>query len=174
MVAFRSGPDLSYAVVDLTNAYPRAHRILRGVELIGRKDVAIVDEISMDDASRITWNFHTRAEISLDGRDATLRLGGKILHAQILAPASAKFAVESANPPPPQKQQPDVHNLVVQLPEPVSHTRIIVLLSPQSAPQSSPQFGGEEIERKAVEIPKFPALANMIEESPVKQARTGG
>jgi hypothetical protein len=164
MVAFHSGPDLSYAVVDLTNAYPHARRILRGVEMLGSKDIAIVDEVAIDDSSRITWNFHTRAQISLDGRDATLRLNGKSLHAQILAPASAKFDIESANPPPPQMQQPDVRNLVVRLAEPVSHTRIIVLLSPES--------GGEQIQRRAVEAPKFAPLANLILDSPVKQARS--
>jgi hypothetical protein len=155
MIAFHSGPDRSYAVVDMTSAYADSRRILRGIELLDRRDVAVVDEVEMDKPSRITWGFHTRADISAEGDRATLRLGDKTLHARILSPAGAKFEVASANPPAPQKQQPDVKNLQVHLPGLFSHTRIIVLLSPDA--------GGER------DAPKIEPLATWINEGPIKR-----
>jgi len=172
MVAFHSGPDRSYAVVDMTSAYPRGRRILRGIELLNRRDVAIVDEVELSAPSRITWNFHTRAKISIDGGSgdgATLRLGGKMMHARIVAPAGATFEIQSANPPPPQKQQPDVRNLVVHLPSLLSHTRIIVLLTPEG--RASEETGGEGDAAGALgRAPKFEPLARWIEEAPIRHS----
>jgi hypothetical protein len=157
MIAFHSGPDRSYAVVDMTNAYADGRRILRGIELLDQRDVAVVDEVTMDKPSRITWAFHTRADVSIDGDRATLRLGDKTLHARILSPAGAKFEVASANPPPPQKQQPDVKNLRVHLPGLFSHTRIVVLLTPDAGGQAG---GGE---------PRIEPLATWIDQGPIKR-----
>lgn len=166
MLAYYSGPDRSYAVTDLTSAYKNAKRIMRGVELIDHRDVAIVDEVEMAGPSRITWNFHTKAKIALDGASAMLELGGRELHAQILVPEGAKFEVASANPPPPQTQNPDVSNLQVHLPERLTHTRIIVLLSPVVGKEND-----ERIVRAERSAPKFEPLKDWITDSPMKQAR---
>jgi hypothetical protein len=164
MLAFRSSPDRSFAVVDMTNAYPGGRRILRGIELLNRRDVVVVDEVAMDKPSRITWGFHTRAEVAVDGDAATLTLGGKTLRARILAPAGAAFRVTSANPPPPQKQEPDVKNLEVRLPSLFAHTRIVVLLTPAG--------GREEEERDAQPAgPRIDPLDAWIDEGPVRRFR---
>jgi hypothetical protein len=166
MMAFHSGPDHSYAVADLTAAYSHAKRVMRGVELIDHRDIAIVDEVEMDGPSRITWNFHTKAKITVDGANATLELGGRTLRAQILVPDGAKFEVASANSPPPQTQQPDVSNLQVRLRTRLSHTRIIVLLSPEVG-----RVHDERIVRAEHGPPQFEPLKNWIDDSPIKQAR---
>jgi hypothetical protein len=162
MAGFFSAPERSYAVVDMTAAYPHARRVLRGIEMLHRTDVIVVDEVEMDGPTRITWNFHTKAHIKASGASARLEMNGRILDAQILAPAGAKFEVISANPPPPQAQQPDVHNLIVHLPEPVAHTRIIVLLSPLAV------AGGEPMARAQQPPAKIQPLSHWIADSPVK------
>ena len=43
-----------------------------------------------------------------------------------------------ASPPPPQAQQPDVHNLTVRLPGPVRKLRLAVLLTPTGAGGEAP------------------------------------
>jgi hypothetical protein len=171
MVAFHSGPDRSYAVVDMTNAYPNAHRMIRGIELINHKDVAVIDEVDMGKPSRITWHFHTRAKISIDKSTATLLLASKTLRAQILEPAGATFEVVSANPPRPQKQEPDVSDLIVHMPGLVTHTRIIVLLTPE--PRANLEVraeGGEHaghLDQTDIAL-KFEPLDAWIQASPVK------
>jgi hypothetical protein len=172
MLAFRSGPDRSYAVVDMTAAYPHAKRVMRGIELLDRRNIAIIDEVETSGPARITWNFHTKAKISIDATDATLRLGGKILRAEILSPKGATFEIVAANPPPPQKQEPEVHDLIVHLPERVSKTRIIVLLSPIAAPGGrAVSRDDERIVRGNESAPKFEPLQTWIDEAPVKHAR---
>jgi hypothetical protein len=52
---------------------------------------------------------------------------------RILEPAGAVFAVLDANPPPPERQQPDVHKLIVRLPEKTRQVRIAVEFIPAGA-----------------------------------------
>ncbi len=168
MVAFHSSPTRSYAVVDMTNAYANAKRVVRGVAMLNRRDVVVVDEIEMGKPSRITWNFHTRAHVEAEGDHATLTLGGKTLEATILSPAGAKFEAISAKSAPPQEQQPDVTNLVVHLPDLAAHTRIIVMLSPDlraervmrgEEPGAEPR---QESPREVRATPKLEALDDWI------------
>ena len=82
----------------------------------------------------------TKAKIEV-GRDrATLTMGREKLEARILSPEGAKFEIVSANPPSPQHQQPDVHNLTVRLPAKTTQTRVAVLLFPASAAESAPSL----------------------------------
>jgi hypothetical protein len=165
LIAFHTGSDRSYAVVDTTGAYPHAHRVLRGIEMLGRRDLLVVDEVEMSDPSQITWNFHTKANISLDGDGAVLEMGGKKLRARILAPEGARFEIANANPPAPQKQEPNVKNLQVQLRDRSSRTRIIVLLSPELTPPS------ERILRSVDQPIKVDPLKSWIEQGPIGGGR---
>ncbi len=130
LVGFLSTPERALAVADLSEAYrPKADRILRGVAVLKRRAVLVQDEIEAPRPLEAVWNFHTRARIELHGASATLKLGQAQIEAHILSPKGANFGVISANPPPPQGQQPDMHNLVIRLPG-VTRARIAVLLAP--------------------------------------------
>ncbi|HEV2350111.1 MAG TPA: heparinase II/III family protein [Terriglobia bacterium] len=115
VVAFYSSPERAFAVADLTQGYaPKAHRILRGVALLHRDSVMIEDEVVVTKRAEVLWNFHTRAKVELHGNRAELVLNSQRLEARILSPRGAKFEVVPADPPPPEAQQPDVHNLTVR------------------------------------------------------------
>jgi hypothetical protein len=156
LIAYSSTPERALAVADLTRAYrANTRQVLRGIELLDRKRVVIEDEVESDKPLDIVWNFHTRAKIQLDGDKATLTQETVRLEAKILAPANAKFEVISANPPPPQRQQPDIQNLVIRLAGKTTSARIIVLLTPIS--------DGE----KPLETPKVEPLAEWIARGPL-------
>jgi hypothetical protein len=133
ITAFHSAPDRAHAVADLSAAYARqADRVTRGIALLGRRQVLVQDEL-VGARGQITWQIHTKAKIDLDRQQAVLHLNDETLHAQILSPRGAKFAVEPATAPPPQRQQPDVQKLIVRLPASSNATRIAVLFIPSNA-----------------------------------------
>jgi heparinase II/III-like protein len=128
IVAFLSTPDRAFAVADLTSGYaPIAHRVRRGIALLNRSRALVEDEVETNDPTDVVWNFHTSAQIELDGSRATLSLGGKQIEARILSPQGARFEAFPADPPPPQAQQADVHNLEIRLPG-RTEVRIAVVL----------------------------------------------
>jgi hypothetical protein len=129
LVAFLSTPRRAFAVVDLTDAYrPKLTSALRGLALLDRQHVLVQDEVQSPEPLSLVWNFHTSANIDLHDNRAVLSQGGVKIQARILSPDGARFEVMSANPVPPQKQQPDVRNLVIRLPERVTNVRISVLI----------------------------------------------
>jgi hypothetical protein len=116
LVAFHAAPDLSFAVADLTAGYRKnATRVQRGIALLDARRVLLHDEIDAKPGQHLVWNFHTasKIEIAPDGASAILTHGSAHLKATLLSPAGAKFEPISANPPPPQAQQPDVTNLTI-------------------------------------------------------------
>jgi len=130
IVGFLSTPDRAFAVADLTEAYaPRGCKVRRGVALLRRNEVLVEDEIESGDPIDLIWNFHTRANVELDGGRVILSLEGKQIEARILSPERVRFEVIPADPPPPQAQQPDVHNLVIRLPT-AKQVNIAVALAP--------------------------------------------
>jgi heparinase II/III-like protein len=128
IIAFLSSPGRAFAVADLTAGYePRAREIHRGVALLDRSRALIEDEVQMNEPTGLVWNFHTRAQVKVDGGHATLSLGGKQIDARILSPEGAHFEVFPADAAPPQAQQPDVQNLEIRLPA-TTKARIAVML----------------------------------------------
>ncbi|HLY63368.1 MAG TPA: heparinase II/III family protein [Terriglobia bacterium] len=115
MVAYHSSPDRAFAVADLTQGYaPKTDWALRGIAMLNRNSVLIQDEVAPSRPVDIQWNFHTRANIELHGDRAELELNNQRLEARILSPRGAKFEVVPSDPPPPEAQQPDVHNLIIR------------------------------------------------------------
>lgn len=130
LVGYLSTTARAFAVADLTDGYkPKVTLARRGVALLDRRQVLVQDEVEAPEPVEIVWNFHTRAKIDLHGSRATLSQRKARMEARILSPEGARFEMISANPPPPQAQQPDVHNLVIRLPEKTTQTRIAVLLA---------------------------------------------
>lgn len=131
LVAYSSTLERAFAVADLSAAYaPKVKQARRGVALLNRRQVLVQDEVETTGAADLVWNFHTRARVELKGSRATLMQGKAQLEARILSPEGARFEVISASPPPPQAQQPDVHDLIIRLPRARGPVRIAVLLAP--------------------------------------------
>ena len=113
---FVSSPASGKATVDLTSAYSTAFQGVERqivLERSPRLRVALTDTIDAATAQSIRWNMHTRAAVVLDGSRALLELQGKRMYATIHSPAGAKFQVVSSDVAPPQGQQPDVSNLII-------------------------------------------------------------
>lgn len=130
LVAYYSTEARAFAVANLTEAYgPQVTSAFRGLALLNRRQVLVQDELQCTKQGQIAWNFHTRAKIELKADRALLSQGKAQLEVRVLSPKNAKFEIVSANPPPPQAQQPDVQNLVLRVPS-ATQVRIAVLLAP--------------------------------------------
>ena len=128
IVRIHASPERAHAVADLTAAYKEsASRAWRGVARLGSRGVLIQDEVEAKRPIRLKWNFHTDApDIKASGDRATLSKGDRSIVLHIVEPTGAAFAVEPCNPPPPQKQQPNVRNVSLTLPVAKS-ARIVVV-----------------------------------------------
>ncbi len=141
IVAFSSERDRAFAVLDLSDAYRQdARRAQRGVALLNGRQVLIQDEFDLTGDAEVKWSFHTEAKVELSGSTARLSQGGKELSAQILSPAEARFDVVAVHPPPPQKQQDNLSNLIIRMPRSRGPVRIAVLLTPGDAPAPAPRL----------------------------------
>jgi hypothetical protein len=144
---FRSGPDLSLAIADLTPAYARqAQRVWRGLSLVSRRQVLVQDEIQAEIPVEVIWALHTEAEVRLnpDNRTAYLSLGGARLAARILSPPEAVFKLLPARPGPlsphpmEQAENRGVSKLTIHLQE-VQDLRLAVALTPLTG-EPGPEF----------------------------------
>ncbi|MEW6237901.1 MAG: heparinase II/III family protein [Candidatus Omnitrophota bacterium] len=141
IVRFDSKPDWAFAVADLSAAYAsQAKKVVRGIAMADRKRILIQDEINALNPSVIEWSMLTPGEIQVDGSTAILKKSGKTLQAEILSPAGAAFHIESANPPAPEKQQPDIKKLVVRPAGKTENCRFAILLTPCSDGAQPPKF----------------------------------
>ncbi len=143
IVGFSSTRSRACAVADLSAAYrSQTRHVSRGIALLQRQHVLVQDEIEGDRPFEAVWGMHTPGEIQVDGTHAKLRLQDVHLFARILEPAGAHFEALAANPPRPQAQNHGFQKLIVRLPEKVSRTRIVVMLSP-SRTDAAPVFTPE-------------------------------
>ena len=143
---FVSQPHRAAAVTDLTAAYAKhATKAQRGLALLDRKQVLVQDEIQCPAPAEVWWflHTHTKAQLSADGRSATLTQGKTRLLAQIISPAQATFQVMKAEPlpaaphPPKQGNNAKYSKLAIEL-KAVRDARLAVLLTPLTEGQSAP------------------------------------
>jgi len=132
-----------HAVVDLTGAYrqeksePKAgenNSVQRGVAILGKDWVLVHDEIKGHSGQSVQWQIHTEAKVQVRGKEADLKLGDKTIKAIVLSPDHVVFETLSANPPPPQRQNPGVTRLVVRTQVPKEGMNIVIAfqLSPNA------------------------------------------
>lgn len=117
VVAASAQNNTEMSIVNLDNAYKaKLRRWKRGMKIIGDKGVLIQDEITPKQTVDVTWNFHTRAQITLtnNGRRATLRQGQKTLQMTILFPVGAHFEATNDTSLSPNSPNPDVHDLIIR------------------------------------------------------------
>ena len=137
ILRFASTPRDAFAIADLTEAYPAARRVWRGIALLQRSQVLVQDEVHMEAPADVQWGMLTEAEIETKGGEATLFQGGARLHARIVEPEGACFEVEGCDPPEPQKQQPGVRRLALRLDQ-MKRGRIVILLTPYREGEAVP------------------------------------
>jgi hypothetical protein len=143
VTSFSPAAPNPYTILDLSSVFAgQATHVSRGFKIVGEKSVLVQDEIAgLKAGSTVRWAMVTSADISVDGAAATLTDHGKQLHARLLSPAGATFAVLSAEPP---KNSYDAANpgrriLVVNAPAGTDgNLRISVWLQPASARELTP------------------------------------
>jgi hypothetical protein len=124
---------MTVAIVDLSDAYDApVTSVRRRMELLDRT-MLITDTVESAHPVDVVWNLHTQADIKIteDGMTAMLSQAGNRVRAKVHFPKDARFETVSANPPPPQRQQPDVKNLIIRQPAKVKDLRLQVTLMPQ-------------------------------------------
>jgi hypothetical protein len=115
------------AVIDLGKAYPGklvAHQ--RGVGLAAGNAAFIRDEIEAAEPVEALWGMVTDADVTVEGRRATLRKGGESLTAEIALPEDARFEVVSTDQKAPQNTNLGTKKLVVRLSRKITKARIEV------------------------------------------------
>lgn len=126
---FESTDRFGSAIVDLTEAYSpvftKATRKLT-LERLPTQRILVEDSLNATRECVIRWNMHTSANIQLHDREATLERRGKHLRVKIEKPEGVRFEVIGCNPPPPQAQQPNVHNLIIFVPLKIGSNDILV------------------------------------------------
>lgn len=127
------------AVADLSAGYAGlAGRVWRGWALVpgDRPSFLVQDELDQVTGKEVAWQVHTRAEVSVEagGLRAVLRQGNEALSAQLLAPAGASLAVESAEQPEPENANRGVRRLVVRVAATTQPLRIAVQFTPGADP----------------------------------------
>ncbi len=143
LTAFSSSGDQTFAIADLKAAYPdKLAGWLRGIMLLNRRQVLLQDEIMPKLPADITWNFHTRATITIagDGKEATLAQGTTKLVARIIQPINARFETAAVRLSSPQRSTAGVSNLMVRLPHMTSPTTVAVLFSSPEDRASQPKI----------------------------------
>ena len=132
LTAFSNGPNQSFAITDLKAAYPQnLAGWQRGIKLLNHRQVLVQDEVVPKQSADFTWNFHTRASITIagDGTVATLSQGTAKLAARILAPSNVSFEKTVVRLSSPQRSTAGVSNLRILLPQVASRTTIAVLFT---------------------------------------------
>lgn len=143
ILRFAAGSGEATAVVDLSAAYPAAKRVWRGVAMREDQVVIIQDEIESGNALEAAWRMHTEAEVAVNGARATLSQGGKTLHARILQPPGAGFAVENVQVPKPQNPIRDVRCLTATAGGRVRSQTLVIALSLDEAATQKARSPGE-------------------------------
>jgi len=129
IIAFSSDDTGGSAIADLSKAYTMTKSVVRGISLSNGKCLLIEDEVMAEKPVDVLWGMTTRAKIEINGNNVTLQQKGKRLYASILSPANAVFEKLNANPPPPERQQPEASKLAVKLAGKITDLRLVVAFS---------------------------------------------
>ena len=134
LIAFSNDSYRSYAVVDLTAAYPEMKRVQRGIALVDGRDVLIQDEIDGADAADVVWQMLTRAQVAPNYGRTVLSQNGRSIVLRVVEPVDAMVRTGRVLAPAPQGQQPDVTVIRALLPRRTTSARIVIWLSTGDRP----------------------------------------
>lgn len=136
-----TGSRAAFAIVDLSKAYqPVVSAAHRGFMLTGsseanqdRRHLVVQDELEATEPISIQWFMHTAADVTVNGRTATMAQNGSSATLTLLEPESAILTLESAEQPEPQKSNKGITRITVAHKHPGGAVRIVIQLSPGSA-----------------------------------------
>jgi len=91
IVAASDTGDRPHTVIDMSDVYKgQLAEARRGVALLKGQGVVVQDELQAGrEQADVRWAMVTRAEVALNGSEATLRQDGKTLKVSVLEPAGA-------------------------------------------------------------------------------------
>lgn len=99
LLTAKGSPDRAFAVVDMTETNDRILRGKRGVLLLHKRSVAVIqDELTLDGEGEVVWSVWTEAAVTLNksGRTAKLQINGKTMVCRLCGVGSpARFTAES-------------------------------------------------------------------------------
>ena len=134
IVQFASTPARAFGITDLSAAYPATGaKLQRGIALLERARVLVQDDASgLKPGTALAWRMVTEAAVTLeDAHHATLTQHGRMLRAEILAPAGARFTRHPAKPATAAEKQNDAYTVLeAQLTPETSDARLAILLTP--------------------------------------------
>jgi hypothetical protein len=130
IVNFHASTDESAGAIDLSEAYvPHAKSVFRTIILLKNDGIIVKDKIEWAGPQKlIQWQMLTDAKITLLGRKAELRKGGKTIYATLHQPDDAVFEVISAERMEPEAHNRDFKQLIVKKTEKGNSTEISVSL----------------------------------------------
>lgn len=102
LLGFDPEADVPQASLDLSDVFRgQAEQVRRTYRWLPGRRVAIEDRLSgLQPGARVRWQFPTRAEIVVNGREAVLKQEGRELKVRLSGPDDVFFLVEPAAPPP--------------------------------------------------------------------------
>jgi hypothetical protein len=141
---------ISFVVMDLSTAYPRAVSASRGLALIDGRHVLIVDEIvPKQSLSSVDWQMHTAAQVNFGDVMVTLIYPTRNepteysrFYVRVIDPGRGAWSFGSAAPSEPQGQNPNIGiaKLVFHLQQVAQPVRLAVLLSPDADLFATPKL----------------------------------
>jgi hypothetical protein len=137
-VKWHARPDEGAAVIDLTTAYREVARAARGVRLLRRQNVVLVqDEFGLKGPRDLLWGMTTPADIRIESDgSATLTCRKKTLRVFVLAPEKARFEAGSAERKKPDRDNKGMKRLRLRLKQVSGAQRVAVLFVPGGAPRA--------------------------------------
>jgi len=121
VIDFGTGPDISWAVVNLTAAYSgNASSVTRQITMMHPdnkcQSILIEDNIMGNiNTHTITWTLHTQSNVKIAENIATLQQNNSTMVFTIVWPPNVQWISYSYNPPPPQEQTPNLQVLQFHL-----------------------------------------------------------
>ncbi len=146
IVESRDTANGALTLLDGSALYPTlVSRMQRGVKLASDRTVWIQDEwTAKDDPLEVTFNWLTRAKISVQKETVTLRQQGKTLVLQVVEPAGARIEVEDVSKPrkPFDEANRGMNRIVIHTRTPADgQGRIAILVTPGEAAVEKPGVG---------------------------------
>ncbi|SDU11564.1 Heparinase II/III-like protein [Verrucomicrobium sp. GAS474] len=136
-----------HAILDLTPLYDgQAASVRRGIAFRADRRVMIQDEWTIKpdlSGMRVTWQWLTRAAVTIETSGVLLEEGGKTLRLRVLAPLEAGIEVEDVGEPrrPYDAPNPGLRRILFRIDSlPGVPTRLAVLVEPGSAAPAAHPF----------------------------------
>jgi hypothetical protein len=89
----------------------------------------VVDTIEGREASSSVWQFHTDADVQLDGQSVLLTASGRSMHVEVLEPGDANLAVNDVSLPKPQYATDGMKRITITPAGSSKNQRFVVLFT---------------------------------------------